>query len=108
MKLVSFIKYLTNPDLLIELFQKQRLNMESEALIIYMQKELSLESDLSIFEIEETDDDIIFIKHGIQYVQFYPIDYAIQLLESDLELKGQSYSDLEIAQTLLDYRQKDA
>lgn len=108
MKLVELIEYLTNPEQLDELYQEQGLNTESEALLIYLQGALDLESDIFIFEIEETEDDLVFEKEGIQYVQLFPVDYAIELIESDLDLKDKGYSDLEIAQRLLEYRQKDA
>ena len=108
MKLVELIKYLIDSEQLNELYQKQRLNTESEALLIYLQDDLSLESEITIFEIEETEDDLVFEKGGIQYVQLFPLDYAVELIESDLDLKGKEYSDLEIAKRLLEYRQKDA
>ncbi|MGJ1323033.1 hypothetical protein ACR780_10100 [Sphingobacterium faecium] len=108
MNLVELIKYLTNPEQLDELYQEQGLDAESEALLIYLQGDLNLESEIIIFEIEETEDDLVFEKEGIQYVQLFPVDYAIELIESDLDLKDKGYSDLEIARRLLEYRQKDA
>lgn len=108
MKLVELINYLMNPKLLVGLYQEQGLNKQSEALLIYMQETLSLESSIVIFEIEETNDDLVFEKEGIQYVQLFPVDYAIALIDFDLELKGKGYSNLKIAQMLLEYRKKDA
>lgn len=108
MKLVELIKYLTNPEQLEELYQEQGLNTESEALLIYLRGALDLGADIAIFEIEETGDDLVFEKEEIQYVQLFPVDYAIELIESDLDLKDKGYSDLEITQRLLAYRQKDA
>ncbi|MBL6445034.1 hypothetical protein JMN32_01855 [Fulvivirga sp. 29W222] len=108
MKLVKLIKYLTNPEQLVELYKEQGLNTESEALLIYLRGALELEADIAFFEIEETEDDLVFEKGGIQYIQLFPLDYAIELIESDLDLKNKGYSDLEIAQRLLEYRQKDA
>ncbi|MBB1150184.1 MULTISPECIES: hypothetical protein [unclassified Myroides] len=108
MKLVELINYLMNPKLLVGLYQEQGLNKQSEALLIYMQETLSLESSIVIFEIEETDDDLVFEKEGIQYVQLFPVDYAITLIDFDLELKDKGYSNLKIAQMLLEYRKKDA
>ncbi|MDR7212728.1 hypothetical protein [Flavobacterium piscis] len=107
MKVVELIKYLTNPEQLDELYQEQGLNTESEALLIYLQDALDLESEITIFEIEETEDDLVFEKEGVQYIQLFPVDYAIELIESDLDLKDKGYSDFEIAQRLLEYRQKD-
>ncbi|MOA31148.1 hypothetical protein D3C78_1522900 [compost metagenome] len=67
-----------------------------------------MESEITLFEIEETEDDLVFEKEGVQYIQLFPLDYAIELIEFDLDLKNNGYSDLEIAQRLLEYRQKDA
>ena len=108
MKLIDLIKYLVNSDKLQELYTDKNLNSASEALLIYMQGELSLDSEIVFFEIEETGDDLVYEKNGIQYIQFFPIDYATELIESDLDLKGKQYSDIEIAKRLLEYRIKDA
>jgi hypothetical protein len=107
MKLEELVPYLMNSKKL-EKFLEKELNQESEALLIYMLNELDLKSEISIFEIEETDDDLVFEKDGETYIQLFPIEYAIELIESDLELKDNEYSDLEIAQRLLEYRIKDA
>jgi hypothetical protein len=108
LNLVKLVKYLTDPEQLEELYQVHGLNTESEALLIYMHWALDLESEISILEIEETEDDMIFEKNGIKYIQLFPIDHAITLIELDLGLKDKGYSDLEIAQRLLEYRKKDA
>lgn len=108
MKLEDLIKYLLNPEQLEVLYQEEEINTESEALLIYMNGALDLKSEISVFEIEETEDDLVFERNGEKYFQLFPIDYAIELIESDLELKDKGYSDLEIAKRLLDYRLKDA
>src|SRR5690554_2374555 len=102
MNVVELIKYLTNPEQLDELYQEQGINTESEALLIYLKDALDLESEITIFEIEETEDDLVFENEGVQYTQLFPVDYAIELIESDLDLKDKGYSDLEIAQRLLE------
>lgn len=108
MKLLELIKFLTNPEKLKELYQEQKLNTESEALLIYMKGTLSLESEVVFFEIEETEDDLIFEKEGIKFIQLFPLEYAVDLIESDLNLKNKGYSDFEIAERLLEYRKNDA
>jgi hypothetical protein len=108
MKLIELIPYLVHPGLFKELYQEEGLPTESEALLIYMKEDLNIESDITIFEIEETEDDLIFEKDGIKYYQLFPVNYAVDLIESDLQLKDNGYSDLEIAQRLLDYRLRDA
>lgn len=108
MKLEDLIKYLINPEQLEVLYQEEGINIESEALLIYLKGALDLKSEISVFEIEETEDDLVFEKDGERYFQLFPIDYAIDLIESDLDLKNKGHSDLEIAKQLLDYRLKDA
>jgi hypothetical protein len=106
MKLEELVKYLVHPHDLEVLYQGKKLN--SESLLIYMNGALDLKSEISIFEIEETEDDLIFEKNGERYFQLFPIEYAIELVESDLDLKDKEYSNLEIAKRLLSYRLKDA
>jgi hypothetical protein len=108
MKLLKLISYLINNEKLKVLYQEQELNTESDALIIYMKNALDLESEISIFEIEETEDELVFEKDGYVYHQLFSIDYSIELIESDLNMKNKGYSDLEIAQRLLEYRLNDA
>ncbi|WP_025762929.1 hypothetical protein [Dyadobacter tibetensis] len=108
MKLVNLIDFLINPKKLEVLYREEGLNTDSEALLIYMENSLDIESEIKFFEIEETDDDLVFEKGDIQYVQLFPVDHAIDLIESDLELKNRGYSNLEIAERLLEYRIKDA
>ena len=108
MKLPELIKFLLDPDQLKALYQKLGVNSDSEALLIYLRETLSLESEISIFEIEETEDDIFFDKDGVQYVQLFAVNHAKDLIEFDLNLKDKGYSDVQIAQRLLDYRINDA
>jgi hypothetical protein len=108
MKLINLIEYLVNPHKLDELYLTEKLNTDSEALLIYMQGALDLASEIKFFAIEETGDHLVYEKDGVQYEQLFPIDYAIELIESDLDLKGKGYSNLQIAKRLLEYRIKDA
>lgn len=108
MKVTELINFLINPEKLEELYQAEGLNPDSEAFLIYFEGALDLNSDVTFFEIEETEDNIIFEKEGIMYIQFFPLDYAVELIEFDLDLKSKGYSNLVIAQRLLEYRQKNA
>lgn len=108
MTLVELIPYLINPVKVNELYLKWDLNIESEALLICMKLKLDLDSEIVFFEIEETEGDLVFEKDEIIYFELFPLEYAIELIEFDLNLKDKGYSDYEIAQRLLEYRQKDA
>ncbi len=107
MKLTDLIDYLTRVKQLEELYQKYNVSQDSEALLIYLQNKLSLQSPVIIFEIEETDDYLVFEKEGVKYEQLFSVNHTIELLE-DLELKDNGHSNLEIAKRLLKYRKNDA
>ncbi len=108
MNLENLVKFLLTPEQLGELFNEMNVDLESEALLIYMKDFLSLKSEIAIFPIEETEDDIQFKKDDIDYYQLFPVETAIELIEADLDLKDKGYSDLDIAKRLLDYRFNDA
>lgn len=108
MNLITLIGYIIDPVRREELYVQQRLDRESEALIIYMKESLSVDSDIYIYSIEETEDDLIFEKNGVKFIQFFPIDYALDLINSDLELMNKGFTDRNIAERLLEYRLKDA
>ena len=108
MNLVTLISKIMDPVKLDQFYIQQALDVESEALIIYMKESLSIDSEIYIFPIEETEDDLVFEKDGIKYIQLFPVEYALELIESDLGLKDELFTDQEIAGRLLMYRLKDA
>ena len=108
MQLVDLIPFIINADKLEQFYRLEKLNSESEALLIYMKNSLSIESEIKIFGIEETEDELVYEVEGVRYLQLFPIDHAVELISSDLNLIGKGYSDLEIAKRLLQYRAKDA
>jgi len=108
MKLTELVNYLLNPEELGSLYDNLKVDVESEALLIYMKDALDLKSDIFIFEIEKTEDRLHFIKEGINYYQLFPVDLAVDLIESDLELKDRGYTSEYIAKRLLEYRKNDA
>jgi hypothetical protein len=108
MKLIELMNYLNSTESLDELIKEQGLDTDSEALLIYMQDDLSLTAEVSILEIEETDDELFFEKEGVRYIQLYPLEHTLNLIEFDLNMKDKGFSNLEIAQRLLEYRKYDA
>lgn len=108
MKIIDLIEFLIEPEKLPHLYAKFQFDHESVAILIYAKEVLSIDSDVYLFEMEETDDDLLYEKDNVKYIQLFPVDYAIELIESDLNLKNKGYSKEEIAEKLLDYRLKDA
>lgn len=108
MKLVDIIEYLEHPEKLEKLYQDENVNVESEAILIYLKDDLNINSEIKLFQIEQTEDDILYKNAEGNYVQLFPVDYAIELISSDLDLVGKGNTNLKIAQRLLEYRIKDA
>lgn len=107
MNLINLISYLVDSNKLEKLYKDEGLNTESEVRLIYMKGSLDIKSEISFFEIGETDDDLVFEKNGTRYVQLFPVNHAIDLIQSDLEPTIKGYSNSEIAERLLEYRIKD-
>lgn len=108
MKYIDIIHYLVFPQQLKVLYEKMGVSDESEALLIYMKDKLDEASEVYIFSVEETEDDLIFEKDGTSYVQLFPVEYAVYLIENILQLKDGNYSNIEIANRVLAYRLTDA
>lgn len=106
MRLIDLIRYLKEPELLTELYAGKSLDSNSEAILIYMKDSLSIESKIRLFEIEKTDDDILFEDEGERYIQLFSIDYATEIIESHFD--SSLLNDSQVAQQLLAYRIKDA
>ncbi len=109
MSLTQFIDVLSSPSHLHQLLLDSGLGPEAtEAALIYMEENLSLDSEIRLFGIEDTEDEMVYFEDGVKYIQLFPVDYAIDLIKSDLDLEGKGYSNMKIATRLLEYRLRDA
>lgn len=108
MKLIELIGVLFNPEKLEKLISVLGLDNESEALLVYMKEDLYMTADIRIFEVEETEDELLFEKDGIKYIQLFPIEHIQNLIEFDLNIKNKGFSETHIAERLLEYRKHDA
>jgi hypothetical protein len=106
MKLEHLIPYLRGPEKLVELYSKESLNSESEAILVYMENSLSLGSKISFFDIEDTDDDLNYLCNDVTYIQLLPLDLIKDLIESTLDIQGMT--NREVALRILEYRVNDA
>ena len=73
-----------------------------------MRESLNIDSEIKLFEIEETSDYLNYEKDGVKYIQLFPVNSAIDLIESDLNLKGHGFSNEQITQRLVEYGINDA
>lgn len=108
MKLIDIIEYLRQPDNVGQLYKKLNLSANSEAILIYMEDSLDLNSELEFFEIEETQDDLIFNKNNVTYYQLFPVDYAVDILNSYFSDKEKGLDNIGLAKRLIEYRINDS
>lgn len=108
MEYIDLITYLVSLEKIDDLINQFHVSEKSEALIICLKNSLDLHSEVAIFEIEETGGYLEFDKNGNKYIELFPLEHAIDLIEFDLELKDRGYSIEYIAKRLLDYRLNDA
>ncbi len=97
-----------NPEKLGKLISVLGLDIESEALLVYMREDLYITADIRIFEVEEIEDELIFEKDGIKYIQLFPIEHIQNLVEFDINITNNGFSETQIAERLLEYRKHEA
>jgi effector-binding domain-containing protein len=108
MKIVELISFLKSEEKLEEFCKVYDLIQNSECILIYMKEKIDIDSDIFFFAIEDTEDNIKFIKEDIVYIQLFPLFYASELITLDLDLLNKGFDNLEIAQRLIEYRVKDS
>lgn len=107
MNFINFIDYLIDSVKLDKLLTEMTVDKESEALIACLKNSLDVNSEVSIFGIEETDGKLMFEKNSIKFIELFPLE---MLQEMTIEYVN-TYKDMshrEIAEKLLNYRINDA
>ena len=105
MSIPELVHLLLHPNLLQEFYSKLGVNNESENINIYLKNELSIESEVFIFD--EVAEYLEIYKNNVKYMFFFSMDDIKELL-LDLGLLDKSYTELQIAERLLHYRIFDA
>jgi hypothetical protein len=109
MVLEELVTYLKSNKNLQKLYQERNLDTESEAICAYITGDLSLNSDIYFFSIEDTDDEREFEKDGVKYYQLFSLEYGVEIYSYfEDEFKKGNYTDLDKAKRLLDYLLNDA
>lgn len=108
MKLIDIIEYLRYPTKVGQLCDILRLSTDSEAILIYMRGTLDLDSELKFFEIQHTEDKLVFEETGVTYYQLLPLDHAVEILDSYFSDKEKKLDNFGLAKKLLEYAINDA
>jgi len=108
MKLTEFVEYLVNPSKLKSWYIRQNIDENSESLAIYMKGSLNIESDIYIFDFDETEGNIEIQKDGIKYIAMLSIYMAQDFIESDILPQKEGLINKDIANRLLAYAIYDA
>lgn len=108
MKLLDFIPYLLAPQKMAEYYRQSGIREQSVAPLIYLREALNASSDIAVFELEETEDDLHFTKNGVDYVYLMAVDQAIELIEEEFAPKRNAVPHEEMARRLLEYATYDA
>ncbi|MDQ1161515.1 hypothetical protein QE422_001883 [Chryseobacterium sp. SORGH_AS 447] len=107
MNFINFIDYLIDTVKLDNLLIEMNVDRESEALIACLKESLDINSEVSIFGIEETDGKLIFEKSGTKFIELFPLE-MLQEITIDYVNAYKNLSHYEIAKKIMDYRINDA
>lgn len=109
MKLIDLISLFKSSNSLEAITKNLALSENTEVNLIYMIREIDIDSDIYFFTLEETEDKLTFFRDGCRYIQLFPVPDFIDLINEDFkyltELKA---SNIEIATRILEYRNNDA
>lgn len=71
--------------------------------------EVSIESDIYFFPIEDTEDDVVIEREGVIYRQIFPLEFGVEIYSYfEDEFEKRNYSELDKAKRLLHYIINDA
>ena len=109
MKLIDLIKYLKSDEDLFKVYHDYNLNDESEAILVYAENTINIDSDLIFFEFEETEDDLKYEKNGRIYFQLFHLKLGVEIYSYFNDVfEKENYSESQKANRILEYVLNDA
>lgn len=108
MKLVKLVKYFRKGGTYEEFRKMHSLNLESEAVEIYMKLPFSFDNDLAFFEIENTEGNIEYTFNNDFFYNLFDFYYFLDAIEASNRKNNILLADAIIAKSLYDYAIKDA
>lgn len=108
MNIIELIPHLKNLDKAEALSNNILPNIEFDLVELYMKDNLKLDSDVMFFDAESIPNELLIEIDGTKYENLFPLYMAQEMVEEYVNVYKNEISDLEIAEKLLEYRQKDA
>lgn len=108
MNLIELVNYFRKNGDIENFYQSHNLNSEAEVIEIYMSKPFSPKSEVSFFEIEQTEGSIEYKSHGIIYSNLFDIYFFKDFIEDSKKNKNSKLTDENLAEILLNYAINDA
>lgn len=105
MNLLELINQLASPGPRDAFFLHQGVDAASEHLSVYMRGEPSLEANIALLGVEETDEEMDYHKDGAHWVNFLPLYMVEEMTEGGVAAHK---SPVEIAIRVLEYARDDA
>lgn len=108
MNIIELIPHLKSLDKAEVLSNSILPNIEFDLVELYMKDNLKLDSDVVFFNAESIPNELLIEIDGTKYENLFPLYMAQEMVEEYVNIYKNELSDLEIANKLLEYRQKDA
>ncbi|MCL9806924.1 hypothetical protein NAT51_15415 [Flavobacterium amniphilum] len=105
MNIVELVKHLKSFEEAESFVNESLPDIEYDLVDIYMVDKLGLGSEIIFFDAEKMPNRLIVEIGGITYENLFPLNLAQELVE---EFSQKKITDTQIAERLLEYREKDA
>lgn len=108
MTLVDLVRYFKSGVSYEEFCLSQSLDLESEAIEVYMKGPFDINNELAFFEIEKSNGKIEYFFEGANYFNLFDFYHFLDTIEESRNTKNRHLTDDEIARILLAYADNDA
>jgi len=108
MNLVDLVHYFKNGASYEEFCLSQSLDLESEAIEVYMKRPFDINNELAFFEIEKSNGKIEYFFEGASYFNLFDFYHFLDTIEESRYETNKHLADDEIARILLAYADNDA
>lgn len=107
MKLIELVKHLKSVKESEKFTNAQLSDIEYDLIDMYMIEKVGFDSDIVFFDAEKIPNKLTIEIEGVTYENLFPLNMAQDIVE-EFASNNASASDLEIAEFLINYREKDA